>query len=102
MTVSSQKLANVTKKGLTARYTCKAACAMSATLTVSSSTAKKLRIPRTLAKATGANGGTITLKLSKTTLKRLKKVKSVSTTLDVELTNGVVSEDYSDDVTIRR
>jgi hypothetical protein len=102
MTVSSQKLANVTKKGVVARYTCRTTCTMEATLTVSPSTAKKLKISKTLGKATGANGGALALKLGKTTLNRLKKVKSVTATLDIQLTNGLISEDLSDDVTIRR
>jgi hypothetical protein len=102
----SQKLATAEKNGVVVSYSCRTACDMAATLTISFSTARKLKLSRTLAKATqhaAANAkATATLRLSKATAKRLKNVKRLAATVTIVLSNENFSEHFDTDVTMRR
>jgi hypothetical protein len=79
---------------------------MSATLTIPASTAKKLKLPRTLAKAAQHIApdvkATAALKLSKATGKRLKHVKKLTAIVTIVLSNENFSEHFDTDVTMRR
>jgi hypothetical protein len=101
-----QRLKSIQKSGVAVKYSCRAACDVKATLTIPTKTARKLHIKPTLALASARNGGPVsgTLKLKPTsgTLKRLKRASKVDATLDVTLSNAAVSETFSDDVAIRR
>jgi len=101
----SQKLKSFSK-GMTVKYSCRAACSVEATLTIAAKTARQLHVSRTLATATAqlARPAHTALKLKPAakTATRLKKAKRVRAVVDVELSNATVSESYSAEVTIRR
>jgi hypothetical protein len=102
----TQRLKSVQKSGIAVKYSCKAACDVRATLSIASSAARKLHLKAKLATAAATHGGpaqgTLKLKLSKATIKRLQKAKRVAATLDVTISNAAISESFSADVALRR
>lgn len=86
------KLSGVLKSGLKATVTCPAACKIKLRLGVGAKTAKRYRLPATLARASRtslkATTAKLTLKLSKKVRSRLRKARSVPMTLVAEVTGG--------------
>jgi subtilisin family serine protease len=88
-----QRLSTVRRRGVRSRLTCSEACRVEATLTVSSTTARRLglharratvvvlgRATRTL---TGGRSTTVTLRISGSVARRLARLSSVRTTLAI-------------------
>jgi hypothetical protein len=102
----TQRLKTMQKSGVAVTYSCRTACDVKAKLSIPAKVARKLHIKPTLATAIAHNAGpaagTLRLKPSSPTMKRLIKAKRVDATLDVTLSNTSVAETFSDDVAIRR
>jgi uncharacterized delta-60 repeat protein len=110
----SYKSSSVVKHGLKIGVNCNEACSIKVTVTVSSSTAKKLHLkthgnkPVTITTGKGSlsSSGTssITLKLSKNLGKSIEKQKSVSINLQVSVTSSVThkTQTLKKGVTLKR
>jgi len=86
------KLSGVLKSGLKASVTCPAACKIRLRATVGRKTARRYKLPATLARTSRtslkATTAKLTLRLSKKIRGRLRRARSVSVTVVAEVTGG--------------
>jgi hypothetical protein len=82
------KLGKLRKRGIRVQVACPAACRVSAALVISKRRARALKVPRTIARASRKSAGTLRLKVSRKTARRLSRVKKLQVTLVVNLRNA--------------
>ena len=97
LTIGSAKLAAVAAKGLKVKVACSAACTASGTMKLG---AKKIGAGK--GKAAKAGTATVTIKVAKKYVRKLKRLKSAKTTVKVSVKQGGKTQTVSRSVTLKR
>ena len=97
VTIGSAKLASVAAKGLKVKVACSAACSATGTMKLG---AKKIGAGK--GKAAKAGTATVTIKIAKKYVRKLKRLKSAKTTVKVSVKQGGKTQTVSRSVTLKR
>ena len=97
VTIGSAKLAAVAAKGLKLKVACSAACSATGTMKLG---AKKIGAGK--GKAAKAGTATVTIKIAKKYVRKLKRLKSAKTTVKVSVKQGGKTQTVSRSVTLKR
>jgi len=97
VTIGSAKLAAVAAKGLKLKVACSAACSATGTMKLG---AKKIGSGK--GKAARAGTATVTIKIAKKYVRKLKRLKSAKTTVKVSVKQGGKTQTVSRSVTLKR
>jgi hemolysin type calcium-binding protein len=97
VTIGSAKLAAVAAKGLKVKVACSAACSATGTMKLG---AKKIGAGK--GKAAKAGTATVTIKIAKKYVRKLKRLKSAKTTVKLSVKQGGKTQTVSRSVTLKR
>jgi len=97
VTIGSAKLAAVAAKGLKLKVACSAACSATGSMKLG---AKKIGAGK--GKAAKAGTATVTIKIAKKYVRKLKRLKSAKTTVKVSVKQGGKTQTVSRSVTLKR